>query len=183
MKKYQIKRRINIAIDTLRVNDNYLLKNDVNERSITHRLAIYLENTFGKEYDVDCEYNKNCMHSTDRKTIDILYRDLMRYSNSTRIQEMNLREDEWAEKFVYPDIIVHKRGENNSNLLIIEVKKSSNQEGSEFDECKLKAYTSQSNMDGLNYKYGIFIKFFVNQDKYKEPEIRYFVNGSEVKNF
>ncbi len=54
MKLDKIKRRLNIAIDTLRVNDNYLLKNDVNERCITHKFAMYLEQTFGKKYDVDC---------------------------------------------------------------------------------------------------------------------------------
>ena len=69
MKLYQIKRRLNIAIDTLRVNDNYLLINDVNERSITHKLATYMEQTFGKTYDIDCEYNRNI---GDSKKISML---------------------------------------------------------------------------------------------------------------
>ena len=50
MKLYQIKWRLEIAINTLRVNDNYLLKIDANERSITHKLAIYMEQIFGFNY-------------------------------------------------------------------------------------------------------------------------------------
>ena len=46
-------------------NDGYLLENDVNERSITHKFAVYLENEFS-EWDVDCEYNRN---GIDKKTL------------------------------------------------------------------------------------------------------------------
>ena len=59
MKQYQIKRRIMLAIDNLRLNDNHLLKHNCSERSICHRLALYLESTFGKDFNVDCEYNRN----------------------------------------------------------------------------------------------------------------------------
>ena len=59
MKQYQIKRRIMLAIDNLRLNDNHLLKHNCNERFICHRLALYLESTFGKDFNVDCEYNRN----------------------------------------------------------------------------------------------------------------------------
>ncbi len=40
-------------------NDSYLLQVDANERSITHRFAIYLEDEF-PDYNVDCEYNREC---------------------------------------------------------------------------------------------------------------------------
>lgn len=183
MKRYQIKRRLDIAIETFRVNDNYLLINDVNERSITHRLAIYIENVFGKHFEVDCEYNKNCGHPSERKTMDVLYSELLRYRDCDRIRQMNFDDNEMVERYVYPDIVIHKRGENTKNLLIIEVKKSSSQENSDYDKLKLKAYTNQTSMNGLHYKYGVFINFFVKQEKYKSPQIIFFENGKEVTNF
>ena len=41
--------------------DLYLLKRDVNERTITHQFAIYLAEEMNKEEDwnVDVEYNRN----------------------------------------------------------------------------------------------------------------------------
>lgn len=39
-------------------NDHYLLKNDVNERSITHKLGEYYQFIFS-DWNVDCEYNRN----------------------------------------------------------------------------------------------------------------------------
>lgn len=164
MKLYQIKRRIDIAINLLRVNDNYLLKNDVNERSITHKLAVYLEQTLGKEYDVDCEYNRNIDDPLNRKMIDGYFRT----------------EDFAESRGVYPDIIVHKRGRNDFNLLIIEVKKSTSRESGEFDIRKLECYTNTFQNRNFSYQYGAFIKLYTAQEKYKEPEIRYFKNGREI---
>ncbi len=165
MKLYQIKRRLDIAIEMLRVNDNYLLQNDVNERSITHKLAMYLEQTLGKEYDVDCEYNRNIDDSRNRKSIDfLLSTDGERLSQS-----------------VYPDIIVHKRGRNDANLLIIEVKKSTNRDAGDFDLKKLECYTSRNLETTFSYTYGAFVKVFASEEKYREPEIIYFKNGKKLK--
>ena len=63
---------------------------------------------------------------------------------------------------VYPDIIVHERGNNESNYLVIEVKKKEYAElkrreretYKEFDFRKLRAY-----IEKLNYTYGIYIEF------------------------
>ncbi len=49
---------IKLGLRVLTVNDNYLLNRDVNERSITHKLAEHYT-TFFQSWDVDCEYNKN----------------------------------------------------------------------------------------------------------------------------
>lgn len=159
MKKYQIIRRLKIAIDTLRVNDNYLLKNDVSERSIVHRLAVYLESTFGRDYHIDCEYNRDI-------------------ENSKKVYKAIDASDNNDMKIVVPDIIIHRRGTNSHNLLAIEVKKTSNSDNGEYDYRKLKEYTNQNN--ALKYKFGIFIKFFVKQDKYTEPEIIIFENGMKL---
>jgi len=175
MKLYQVKRRLNLAIDTLRVNDNYLLKNDVNERSITHKLATYMERTFGKNYDIDCEYNRNI---GDLKKITMLKSKWHELINPVAINEDEIFSEILVEKTVFPDIIVHKRGESGSNLLIIEVKKSTSSVSEDFDIEKLKCYTEPNN--NLNYKYGVFIRFYTLKEKYKFPDVRYFKGGIEV---
>ncbi len=54
----QIKDRIKKSIETFFKLDSYLITNDLHEISITHRLAIYLDEIF-INYNVDCEWNKN----------------------------------------------------------------------------------------------------------------------------
>jgi hypothetical protein len=51
--------------------DAYLLRYDINERAISHRLAMYLTPQF-KDFDVDCEYNGNIDADKGRKYIYIL---------------------------------------------------------------------------------------------------------------
>ncbi|MGN6712894.1 hypothetical protein [Anaerocolumna jejuensis] len=171
MELYQIKRRLSLAIEVLRLNDNYLLINDVNERSISHKLATYMEQTFGKTFDIDCEYNRNI---GDIKKISILKSKWDELNNYPMITEDEIL----CEKKVFPDIIVHKRGKSDKNLLIIEVKKSTSTVSEDYDIEKLKYYTSSTN--DLNYKFGAFIKFYTAKERYKSPEIRYFCDGKEV---
>ena len=54
------------AITELIKSDEYLLKSNLNERTITHKLAEILQELL-PEYNVDCEYNKNL---TLPKTLD-----------------------------------------------------------------------------------------------------------------
>lgn len=169
MEFYQIERRLKIALDMIRVNDNYLLKEDVNERSITHKLAMYLDHTFGKAYDVDCEYNRNIDHPSNQKRI-MLSEYRLESDRLTIIEDV-------VERTVYPDIIVHKRGKNTHNLLVVEVKKSSSYVSEEYDHEKLKLYTSLNSPSSLRYKYGVFIKFHVKSQNYVEPAIVYFEKG------
>lgn len=46
---------------------------------------------------------------------------------------------------VFPDIIVHKRGNNDDNLLIIEMKKDSSREDNKRDLEKLRAFKRELN--------------------------------------
>jgi len=46
---------INLAIKTLKCKDQHLLKYDLHERAIAHRLAIYIEVLLGNYFDVDFE--------------------------------------------------------------------------------------------------------------------------------
>ena len=75
---------------------------DVSERCIAARLAMYLREYF-TDYDVDAEYNR---HGEDKKK---LY-DLVDKRDCSRD-----RDDEG--QTVLPDVIVHRRGDDDSNLL------------------------------------------------------------------
>ena len=134
----------------LKKNDWKLLKSDVNERSITHKLAIYLQENF-PNFDVDCEYNRGGL---DPKILNLPVSNIL--DNATKA------------KTVFPDIIIHERGTNN-NILVIEVKKSSNRNSNgRTDEEKLYAYIQQ-----LGYRFGLFIKLYVGEEYVKLPEIKY----------
>jgi hypothetical protein len=136
MNEDQVRRKLESAIRKLCQRDKYLLERDVNERSITHRLAMYLQAEFPK-MDVDCEYN--------RRDFDI--KRLEFYPTDSRTDDTDART-------VYPDIIVHERGAQGSNLLVIEAKKSTNSSG--FDREKLKAFKSDPR---LHYEHAVFLQF------------------------
>jgi len=72
-----------------------------------------------------------------------------------------------------PDIIIHRRGNDKSNLLVIEVKKKCNNGAKDFDSKKLKAFTSKLK---LNYEYGAYIEF----DTEKVYELDFFKEGKKV---
>jgi len=141
--KEDIRNRIEIAYKKLIDKDSYLLKIDANERSITHRLAIYLEEVFW-EYDVDCEYNRDGL---DPKKL-INYKKKI-YSDDTNGAT------------VFPDIIIHNRGKRG-NLIVIEAKKASSNDNS--DKEKLAIYKKE-----LFYKYAYFVRFPVCEN-YKNDE-------------
>lgn len=124
----QVHEALKKAILTLQKNDYHLLAIDCHERSIAHRLAIYIEKQFS-DFHVDCEYNRET-------------------SNPKKVSSEN-NEDP---KSVFPDIIVHIRG-TDTNILAIEVKKTSNSKATDdHDNQKLKRYHSE-----LNYMYTSYI--------------------------
>lgn len=165
----------------LRVNDNYLLVHDVNERSITHKLAMYLNETFGKEYDVDCEYNRNSEDPSNSKRIRYVAMSINNALKNSQNETEDLINGLYIERSVYPDIIVHKRGTNSKNLLAVEVKKSTSRISTNYDIQKLKCYTDSNDEEGLHYKYGVLIVLNAKQERYSEPELIYFKKGHRVE--
>jgi hypothetical protein len=138
--KSEIKTKIQIALEILYEKDMFLLKNDVNERSISHKLAEYIQQQFS-EYHVDCEYNR-----VGNLTVDEEYfnKKLRLYKN---IKCLN-------GETVYPDIIIHKRGQKN-NLLVIEIKKIKDKNRVLDDYKKiLGLFTSKE----FEYKFGLFLQ-------------------------
>ena len=116
--------------------DCHLLKVNVSERCIAARLAMYLREYFA-DHDVDVEYNR---HGDDTKHLhDLVYR-------------RDCSRDREEGHTVLPDVIVHKRGVDHSNLLIIEMKKSRHRSGIEKDRRRIEAFRAE-----LGYKFGALV--------------------------
>jgi hypothetical protein len=140
--------RLRHALKKLRLCDDYLLEKDCNERSITHRLGMYLQQEFDG-WDVDCEYNRD-VNSSD------LIKRLQLNSETVAVDDTNART-------VFPDIIVHHRG-TGDNLLVIEVKKSTNREDQERDKEKLRAFKKQ-----FGYCHAVFLCLHTGEAFQVEP--------------
>lgn len=148
-------KRVSAAVEEFLSADEALLLNDAHERSITHRLAVHLSTVFDG-WDVDCEYNRN---RDDTKQLRLCREANRRHCINLELGEAADIPLEYLDKSkVYPDIIVHHRN-SADNLLVVEVKKSTNTSSREFDLHKLRAYMCQ-----LEYRYGLFIEFCAKDD-------------------
>ncbi|MFZ2969717.1 MAG: hypothetical protein WA063_01065 [Minisyncoccia bacterium] len=151
-KKYsneEIKNCLFIALDQLFRNDEFLLENEVHERSVAHKLAEYLQLSF-PGYHVDCEYNRH----------GISTKKLPRECNGENKEN------------VFPDIIIHHRGYDN-NLFVIEIKPNKSPTVDECDKAKLIEFTK---LEGeYKYQLGLFIGF----DHLNEPQIVYYKDGKQ----
>lgn len=184
MTDHEIKLNLEKAIDRLFVNDFYLIQNIAHERSITHMLARHLVNLF-PDYDIDCEYNLDITNLkgryAKRKEIQVLIDELENIKKNIK-DSPDKSINEYGEIIVplniYPDIIIHKRGTNKLNTLIIELKKSTNDDTNsiKLDDLKLKAYTSQR----LQYRLGANITLSVgNVFDRNKTKIVYYKDGNK----
>ena len=146
----ELKNRINKTIKIFYKNDFFLIGKEINERSMTHKLAEYLQREF-PEYHVDCEYNR--MKKDKNMTGDEYL------SKKLNLPKKQTDSYDTEAKTVYPDIIIHHRGNNSDNLLVIEVNKHTNktQQAEDFDIKKISAYIKE-----LNYSHGLFLELFEN---------------------
>ncbi len=136
MKKTELEKIIKESLEELKKTDWYLLENDVHEQSITSKLACYITQRMmliqNSSWHVDVEYNKN----------------------------VNAPKSLPRQGKVKPDIIIHRRGMNNengnedNNLLIIELKKKPSQKEKADDIAKIKAFIEEL---PYRFKYGVFI--------------------------
>src|SRR5271156_1841591 len=108
MTQAEIESKLRRAIRTLLREDGWLLRYDANERSITHKLAEYLQKEF-RDWHVDCEYNLD--GHDDSKKLDLP-------------PKRNISSADTEARTVFPDIIVHCRGKHAKrlNLLVLEAK-------------------------------------------------------------
>lgn len=157
--------KVKKAIAVLLKKDKDLFDINVNERSITHKLAEYLQLEF-PDYNVDCEYNRHL--------------DMVKYLH---VPNEEIGWDDIEAKTVFPDIVVHKRKTDEYNLLVIEIKKVRNLEEMEnnsrkleFDKQKLKAFT------GGEYRYnlGILLVFPIENIERFKCVMFIFKDGNEI---
>lgn len=144
------------AVQKCYANDFTLIERSMEQACVT-RICIYMheliqnDNRFSclRRYNLDCEYNKNGDH----------IKETPRCPNGTR-----------------PDLILHKRGSNSSNLIIVEFKprkahyKKHIETGKYIDEVKLEDFTNQ----GIyNYQIGVWVKLHK-----RKPTYTYYKNGN-----
>lgn len=157
----EVRDRFRSALAGFLSKDGDLLGLNVNERSITHCLAEHLHEAF-PDYNVDCEYN--------------------RQGNETKrlpVGPTDCRSDDLDAVTVYPDIIIHKRGVQDNNLLVIEVKKSNARNCSadnERDINKLQGFTDPRGE--YRYKVGVFLILDVNNKG--QGTVRWFIAGEPL---
>ena len=152
-----------------------IIEINVNERTLSARLMFHLQTILledklyrekYKTYSVDCEYNR--INEYKIKTLK-RYENFEIDDNSDKIRK------------IFPDIILHKRKEED-NLIVIEMKKSTsnNIDRKEKDRERLKIMTDLNDPNNFNYTLGVYfevdttgntnhiIEFFVNEKKYKK---------------
>lgn len=144
--------------------DRDLLKRDVSERSIAAVLFCRMKKALEKQQQrnpqlrglsIDFEYNRNF---EDSKRI---YSKCSKCKNEqciNKIKDQNSSFD--VPPYVTPDIIIHHRGTNRNNQVIIEIKKESNSNCNdrEKDKSKLIYFTCQESLgvhEELDYKFSI----------------------------
>lgn len=157
-----IKKKVINSIQELFMKDKILISLNVNERTITHKLAEYLQNEFSN-FNVDCEYNR----SFDEIKELNLPRKLNRLKNTSDVNW-----DDLEAKTIFPDIIIHKRN-TKVNYIVIELKKWTNRSSRMIDRIKLKAFTKEP----FNYKFGIFLELLSEN----EIHLTLFTNGNKFE--
>jgi hypothetical protein len=150
MEKTELESKLKIALAVFLNQHSDLLKIDVSERSIAHKFAECLK-IFFHRFDIDCEYNR---HIGQEKRLDGV-KDFVRAKRKSG--ELSDNEEDFG-ICVSPDVIIHKRMTDELNLLIIEIKKTGHPlQEREYDHLKICSYIKE-----INYKYGLFLEFDVN---------------------
>ena len=149
MDKNTIEKILNAALDELYEKDQKLIFNEQfkgnkthchsSERSIVHKYAIYFEKLIINELNNNCEY---CVDVEYNQNIDRLKTTPSRLNGA------------------YPDMILHKRGTNDHNILVAEFKTWWNKDKKEIDKDieNSKDFCNRNNknengMDEYKYEY------------------------------
>ena len=168
----QILENIETAIEKLLAGEIDTLRRGLNELNVSTHLAFYLKPIF-LQYDVDPEYNRDIDKPNDRKALDIA---------RNRIIEVGKKTNQNDNYKLSPDIIIHKRGTNENNLVVIEVKKDIHSKDlKEFDLIKLEHLTIDHLGNHYNYKIGIAIVLGTGNSA-GQYEIKYYQNGIPRQN-
>lgn len=163
----QILTNLDLAVEQLIANDFNLIQRGLNEPLLSGQLKGYLEPLF-PEYDVNAEYNGDIDKPNDRKALDIA---------KNRLREIGFNPHESDNYRLTPDIIIHRQNSNKSNLVVIEVKKgTNNNRNMEFDLLKLEHLTIDYLGNHYNYKVGVALVLGT-AEKTGQYKITYFQDG------
>jgi hypothetical protein len=122
----EVRAHLEAALRRLVEHDRYLLENDLSERCIASRLAMYLQAEFS-DYAVDVEYDR---HGFEPKRMGLP-------------DECGNRRDREGRARVIPDVIIHRRGAEGPNILVLEMKKTTNPEARDCDYQRILAFRRQ----------------------------------------
>ena len=146
MDKNTIEKILNAALDELYEKDQKLIFNEQfkgnrthchsSERSIVHKYAIYFEKLIINELSNNCEY-----------CVDVEYNQ-----NIDRLKILTSRPNG-----AYPDMILHKRGTNDHNILVAEFKTWWNKDKKELDKDIKKLEDFLAQKGEYRYDYGVSI--------------------------
>ncbi|RZF53057.1 hypothetical protein EXE30_07975 [Acinetobacter halotolerans] len=146
--KEKIKDLLSSAKTSLNNNDQELLILGGNEQSLVFRLGVYLHQQLEKDGAValDSEYTK---HAKNPKLLN--------------------------ERIIRPDLVIHQRGHDIHNLVVIECKRRAGYQSkkAKSDIDKLKKLTTQG--FGYGYRVGVFLNF-----KNESVEATFIQNGEIV---
>ncbi len=137
---------IKSALDSLYINEAYLIEQEVHERSLVFRFGLYFYKRLEKlqnfsKLDLDIEYNRDLVSSANKDP-----KRTYEHPNG-----------------IFPDLILHKRGNNNNNILVLEFKTQWSKEKNFQDLDKLKELTSPNQK--YHYTLGISIVLGKKRDK------------------
>jgi len=149
----EIKTIICICVLQLQKNEGKIIADNINECTITHKLAEYLQLHI-TGYIVDVGYN--------------------------RVHDTNMQKQVYAQlgRHGIPDIIIHQRGTDN-NILAIEIKKQKNKDkqGRKNDFEKLEFLTKNKQAGGLGYQLGLFLD--IPQKDWTKLKYIYYIDGKK----
>ncbi len=149
----EVKEAIASALEQVYNIDFSLIQKRAHERSIAFRFGLYFSDTIAQ----------TSFGNDDELTIDFDYN-----RNGEGIKDMNGFS---LSHGVYPDIILHRRGLNDKNIVALEFKGYWTAEGR--DDEKLKGFTHPTEND-YQYGLGVFILIGTTLDN---CEIGYYKNG------
>lgn len=153
------------SFEEMLTDDYHLLENNVHEISISSILARYIQQYIDKNerfnsnnINVDIEYNR--MVGKNSKQIDKSFNIEEQVSKAIyAIKYDNIKSrHQFIKTYVRPDIIIHQRGNNNRNILWVEMKINTFDPVCNYDIEKAWYATSQ-----LQYQLGISIWININK--------------------
>lgn len=178
--------RFRLALAELWARDRLLIERGLNEATVAHRLAVYLERQFS-DFHVDCQYNRNSR--VQESTYDFPYmsrtrqRDLRRNLMRQGLSEPEAEAATQVVAHAYPGIIVHLRERSDLNLLVVEVQIRGTRPGwsGEHDaKDKLRRYTLQGAEGQFRYSLGLYVELGVNEQGEEVSVVEVYRDGETV---